>query len=185
MFKQIKDYPKYEINCEGVIRNINTKTEKYTYVGKVGYKTVMFKKSGKTHSVKVHRLVAEYFLKEPSEELKSECESNYPYVVCVNHIDHDKLNNHVDNLEWCTHAHNTKESWRVGNTPALKGELNGRSVLTEDFVHELCVEFEKGMKPKEAVELFGISPQQATKIRAGYAWKHIWEQYDIKVNRRN
>tara|TARA_R100000541_G_C1897352_1_gene83990 strand:+ start:42571 stop:43131 length:561 start_codon:yes stop_codon:yes gene_type:complete len=184
MFKVIEEFPKYEINCEGLIRNIKTKTKKYVPVNKQGYYQVQFKKDGKTFARKVHRLVAMYFLEEPSEELKKLCSENYPYVVCVNHIDHDKTNNHYSNLEWCTHEHNTKESWRVGNTPALKGTLNGRSVLTEDLVHKVCKDFEKGMMPKEAVEKYEISRQQATKIRAGHAWKHIWEQYSITVNKR-
>ena len=40
------------------------------------------------------------------------------------------------------------------------------------------------MQPKEAEEVFNISKQQASKIKAGIQWKHIWEQYNIKVNRR-
>lgn len=184
MFKVIEEFPKYEINEYGLIRNCKTKVEKYTCVNKQGYMHVQFKKDGKIFSRKVHRLVATAFLEEPSEELKQICDKVYPYVVCVNHIDHNKLNNHISNLEWCTQEHNTKESWRVGNTPALKGSLNGRSILTEDLVHKVCKSFEEGMKPKEAVVVYGISVQQATKIRAGIAWKHIWEQYSIKVNRR-
>lgn len=184
VFKVIEEFPKYEINCEGFIRNITTKKAKYVCINKQGYYQVQFKKHGHIYGRKVHRYVAEYFLDPPSEELKKECKENYPYVVCVNHIDHDKLNNHYENLEWCTQGYNAKESWRVGNTPALKGSLNGRSVLTEDIVHELCKAFEEGMMPKQAVKCFGVSRQQASKIRAGIAWKHIWEQYDIKVNRR-
>ncbi len=184
MFKIIKNFPKYEINEEGLIRNIKSKVTKYTTINKQGYRYVQFKKHGNTYSLKVHRLVAEYFLEEPSDELKETCKANYPHVVCVNHIDHDKLNNHYTNLEWCTHEHNTKESWRVGNTPPLKGSLNGRSILTEDLVHKVCKSFEEGMMPKEAVTVYGISRQQATKIRSGHAWKHIWEQYNISVRKR-
>ncbi len=184
MYIVIEDFPKYEINNQGDIRFVSTKKTKYTNTNKQGYKVVMFKKGGKTYSKKIHRYVAQYFLEEPTIELKEECARNYPYVVCVNHIDHDKLNNDVTNLEWCTHKHNTQESWRVGNTPALKGESNGRAVLNESLVHEMCAAFEKGMMPTKAVEVFGVSRQQATKIRAGFAWKHISEQYNIQVRRR-
>lgn len=55
----------------------------------------------KKRSVSVHRLVAEHFIKNP-------------YLLpTVNHIDGNKQNNAVSNLEWCTQSHNVKESMRI------------------------------------------------------------------------
>lgn len=48
--------------------------------------------------IKAHRLVAMFFIDNPN---------NYP---CVNHIDGDKLNNNVANLEWCTYEYNNKHA---------------------------------------------------------------------------
>ena len=180
----MEEFPKYEINDLGHVRNIKTLVGKYVFVGKSGYRVVQFKKECKTYTVKVHRLVAMCFLPEPEDSLVDECAINYPYVVCVNHIDHNKLNNKSNNLEWCTLAHNNKESWRVGNTPALKGEANGMSILTEERVHEICKSFEEGMMPSMAVKTYKISRSQATKIRAGHAWVHVSSQYNIQVNKR-
>ena len=50
----------------------------------------------------VHRVIAETFIPNPN---------NLP---CVNHKDGNKLNNSVDNLEWCTHSENTLHSYRTG-----------------------------------------------------------------------
>lgn len=47
-------------------------------------------------SVYAHRLIAVNFIPNPD---------NKP---CINHIDHDKSNNRISNLEWCTYSENTK-----------------------------------------------------------------------------
>ncbi len=53
-------------------------------------------------SKRVHRLVAENFL------------DNYNNYKCVNHIDGNKKNNQINNLEWCTSSHNNYEAYRLG-----------------------------------------------------------------------
>lgn len=62
---------------------------------KQGYRCVCLRKDGSSKVRYVHRLVAETFLPNPD---------NLP---CVNHKDENGLNNHVDNLEWCTYKYNT------------------------------------------------------------------------------
>jgi hypothetical protein len=58
------------------------------------------KLSGKTY--KVHRIIAQTYIKNSD---------NKP---CVNHIDGNKANNTVDNLEWCTYSDNTKHAYDTG-----------------------------------------------------------------------
>lgn len=60
------------------------------YENKVGYLVVCLSKNGKTKNFRIHRLVAEAFIPNPE---------NKP---TVNHIDEDKTNNMVSNLEWAT-----------------------------------------------------------------------------------
>lgn len=59
-----------------------------------GYARVSLSKKNKNTHYRVHRLVMIYF--KPTLDVNLE----------VNHIDGDKLNNHVDNLEWCTWRQN-------------------------------------------------------------------------------
>lgn len=174
-YKTIEEFPKYEINNLGHIRNKTTHRTKYTLVSKIGYELVCFKKGGKTFTRKVHRLVAEYFLEKPPFSVDN---------LVVKHLDNNKSNNVHTNLCWDSQYNNMQDAFRDGIIPAMKGEKNGRAVLTEDVVECMCRDFEKGMMPKEAVEKYGVSRQQAGKIRAGIQWKHIWCKYNIKVNRR-
>lgn len=185
-YKVLEDFPKYEISKSGHIRNIKTLKDKFCYKHVTGYYVVAFKVGGCKHERKVHRLVAETWLQPPTQELLIRCRAEWPYKPCVNHIDHDKTNNHVTNLEWCTVSENNKAYWKNGDTKGRNlGTNNPRSNLTEELVHSLCKFYEEGGMPKEAQTIFGISRSQATKIRSGFQWEHISSQYNIKVNKRS
>ena len=69
---------------------------------KHGYCTVSFSKNGKSTTLYVHRVVAQAFLQ--NAEGKPE----------VNHIDGNKLNNAIDNLEWVTISQNQKHAIKLG-----------------------------------------------------------------------
>ena len=184
IFKTHPEYTRVQISNHGNVRCSKTFKERYTRLNKQGYRCFMYSIDNKPKLLKVHRLVAELHLEPPSQKLIDECKNVHWGVPVVRHLDNDKTNNHYLNLEWCSNETNYRQAMSDGLIPALKGELNGRAELCEEQVHELCKFFEVGGMPKEAVRLFGISKQQATKIRAGFQWKHIWVQYDIKVNRR-
>ena len=67
-----------------------------------GYMRVYLDENGKTRFVPVHRLVALAFIPNPK---------NKPQV---NHIDGDKTNNHVYNLEWATNSENQRHAYAIG-----------------------------------------------------------------------
>lgn len=97
----------YSINKLGVIRFMPEADLKPWDNGK-GYLVVSLHDSGKRKNHYIHRLVAEAFI--PKIEQK-----NY-----VNHLDYNKHNNTVENLEWCTQAENVMYSVERMRKPRLK-----------------------------------------------------------------
>lgn len=85
-FNSINQYKEYKVN-----RNIKERIKKVTKNQCGYYQTVLYKE-GKKKNALVHRIVAEAFL--PNIENKR----------TVNHIDGNKLNNNVNNLEWATYS---------------------------------------------------------------------------------
>lgn len=108
MEKQIKNLP-YTINEQGQIYSIKSKMPLKLTKKSNGYMQaklfVSYDTATKKRTYKypyVHRLVAEYFIENPK---------NLP---CVNHINGDKENNSVHNLEWCSYQENMQHAVRTG-----------------------------------------------------------------------
>ena len=108
MFVDIKGYDgRYKIGDKGTVIGISRSNDnRYKdkqwvlrqYEDKNGYMYVTLQKDKKRKTIKVHRLVAEAFVENPN---------NYP---CVNHIDSNRSNNNIDNLEWCTYKQNMQHA---------------------------------------------------------------------------
>ncbi len=84
----------YKVSNKGRLYSIKRKRKMNPTISKNGYKRVKLYINGKFKTVFVHRIVAKAFLNNPE---------NYPVV---NHLDENKLNNNVENLQWCTQKQN-------------------------------------------------------------------------------
>lgn len=113
----IKGYEKYQISNLGNVRNYNTgRILKPAIIG--GYLTVCLCENRKQKNFRVHKLVALNFIPNPNN------------FNCINHKDENKLNNCVDNLEWCSIEYNNNYGTRnkrisekmKGTTPWNKGK---------------------------------------------------------------
>ena len=96
--KEIKDFENYIIHSDGKVYNKRGKSI-CEWKDNCGYLQVKLSKNGKWYYRRVHRLVTEAFIPNPNN-LKQ-----------VNHIDGDKTNNDISNLEWCNNKENTKHGY--------------------------------------------------------------------------
>ena len=108
MLKPIKDFVgRYSVSDKGEVfshpvgNNCNRNGKWLTkHVDEKGYENVTLCVGYKRYSQKVHRLVAQAFLAGHGQQ--------------VNHIDGDKTNNSVSNLEWCSNRDNTIHAYKTG-----------------------------------------------------------------------
>lgn len=135
-----------------------------------GYEYVSLSKNGERKNYMVHRLVAETFLDNPDN------------LSCVNHKDENKLNNQVNNLEWCSYKYNANYGTAIKRSAETRSKLllehNPRSRIV------ICVETGINYKStREAGRQTGISCQNISKCclgkrntTGGYHWKYKEEQ---------
>lgn len=97
-WKPIKDYPHLLISRTGRVWSTTYDKELHPHLTNRGYLRVNLSKDKTVKRVSVHRLVAEAFIPNPG---------NLP---AVDHIDGNKLNNSVENLQWITQSDNTRKS---------------------------------------------------------------------------
>lgn len=183
IWKPVVDFENYyEVSSLGNVRTIDRyacdKNGKYRHIklkqitkqiDRSGYYKVDIKNDVERKTIAIHRLVAQAFL--PNSENKP----------CVNHIDGNKLNNSITNLEWATYSENNKHAIDTGlrkspwtgkfglNNPVSKPvyQLDKMGNIINNFVNA-----------REAENITGISHKHIScccngkrKTTGGYCWK--------------
>lgn len=139
----------YSVSSHGEVRNDLTGQIKTPHPNNKGYYDVHLYDNSKRTIRRIHRLVAEAFI--PNQEGKP----------CINHIDGDKLNNNVDNLEWVTHSENMKHAFGTGLAKphpsyGMRGRKNPNGGSKGKPI--VCVTTnEEFSSTKQASEFFGIT----------------------------
>lgn len=164
-WKVVEECPSYLISNMGNVKNIKELKTLRAY-DREGYTRIDLydRRIKKSLKRSVHRLVAEAFIPNPL---------NKPQV---NHIDGDKKNNRVENLEWCTQSENMKHAFKTGlYVPnPLKGEDRYNSKMTYEKVILLREMYDSGeFLLKELAEEFNISMTVTWNIAKRNTWKHI------------
>ena len=155
----------YEVSNLGRVRRVGA--GRGATVGRIletrsdrnGYRFVELTHHGQRHGVSVHRLVAAAFL-GPSPEGQQ-----------VNHIDRDKMNSALSNLEYVTPSENVAHAYRTGVVPR-QGIRHGMAKLTEEQVR--AIRAASGTL-KEIGDRFGVHLSTIHLIRSEKHWRHLSE----------
>lgn len=177
IWKDIKGYEGlYQISNLGNLKSIKKGNNKLIKLqnNQRYYRNNLWKNC-KYKTFSIHRLVAEAFIPNPNN------------FNIINHKDGNKLNNCVDNLEWCTQSHNVKESHRLGlqiqgvngykfpkgNIPwnikrINQYDLNGNFIKTWDTIKSANVSLNNG---KYTCNI-SLCLKGKTKTAYGYIWRY-------------
>lgn len=171
----------YEVSDIGIVRSLDRVVERSNgtiqrFTGKTlksfknsaGYIMVRLSDSsnGRRECARVHRLVASSFIE--NSEMKPE----------VNHIDGNKSNSCLSNLEWVTPKENRVHAWEKGlrNKSHLRpqyGVRNGSSKLTDEIVVSMRILRQKGESYQSIANLFGVAKSTAMRAIKSELWTHI------------
>lgn len=97
--KQITNYPNYLASLDGRIYSLYSNKFLKQDINKYGYPQIALTKNGKLKTFTVHKLIAETYLNKTDER------------KYVNHIDGNKQNNMLCNLEYVSFKENIKHAW--------------------------------------------------------------------------
>lgn len=152
-------YSQYEISESGEVTNLRTGQVLRPFIDKRGYENFsLWGDNGERKTFRGHQLVARVFIPNPN---------NYPQV---DHIDCDKRNNHVTNLEWVSNETNIQRANANG--------LHGSSYKVEDVI-EICRLLESGESIKDIAHYYGFPESLIYNIKYKVAWTHISAQFNI------
>ena len=136
-----------------------------------GYPVINLCDNGEQKLKTIHRIVLEAFTEPESHK------------NCINHIDGNKINNNINNLEWCTQKENVRHAFRIGLSKRKKGEESRLSRLTNTDVHQIrCMYKFKSELSKECGylvtnkmigECFDMSLGGVYSIISRKSWGHI------------
>jgi hypothetical protein len=181
IIKDIKGYEGlYRISNKGFVLSLGNgiSTDPRTKLKRVlktqikanGYEQVKLCKGGANKFFTIHRLVALHFIEKEKDKKE------------VNHIDGNKLNNNVKNLQWVTSSENQKHAFRMGLQKPIRGKDNAQSIkvnqLSLDGVLINTFDSIKSVKRILGFNTFGIIKccKKEKKYKTAYGYR--WEYYE-------
>ena len=158
-FVEIEGFEKYEVSNLGRVRNIKSGIMLKPWITKDGYLRHCLYKHNKRKNLLLHRIIATSFIDNPGKKPQ------------VNHIDENKLNNDLSNLEWCTERENVIHGTRTKRA----AEKLSKKVIQLDLNDNVLNEFEsmRQAERETGVSVGNISSccNGKTKSAGGYKWR--------------
>ena len=114
---------------------------------------------GKKKTFRVHRLVMMAF--HPIQSMND---------MEVNHIDGNKQNNALSNLQWCTASENQLHAFQIGLQKPRKGEESNFSKLTQKDVDKIFNLRRRGLTQKQIAEKIGCTRSNVSYILSKKTW---------------
>lgn len=165
IWKPIKGYEEYyEVSNYGNVRNKRTNyimKKRYT---KDGYVKATLTVNYKSKDYRVHRLVAQAFI------------PNIQNKETVNHIDGNKENNNVNNLEWADRHEQLEHAYRLGLKKPKRGCENCNAKFTEEQIRFIRSHYKPHSREYGTVALgrmFGVYNTTIGDIVRGITYKNI------------
>lgn len=159
IFKEIPNYENYKVSNIGTVINIKTNKIVPTNFCQKGYKRVSLWVNKKQKTSRIHRLVAITFIDNPNN------------LAVVNHVDGNKLNNSIENLEWCTEEYNRIHA--RDNNLMQNGESRPSSKLTKDDILKIPSFVSMGATVSEIAKHFNVERTTIDNIFLGKKWRHV------------
>ena len=153
----------YAVTNDGKVYSKKTNKFMKLSIGSKGYIQVCLTVDGKKRTIRVHRIVAETFI--PNIENKPQ----------VNHIDGNKQNNCVDNLEWCNNSENQKHSYRVIGNKNHGGGGGKTPVICIETKKVYCSATEVAKDTGAYVTNISRTCKNGHGTAAGFHWKYVKE----------
>ncbi len=152
---------KYEVSNLGKIRNSETKKVLINRL-KGNYYQVGIRFNNKRNWISVHRLILSTFA--PISNISK---------LCVNHKNCNKLDNNLENLEWCSYQENMNHAMKNNLLP--KGSNNHNSKLLESDVLDIRkLWLEPNRKTsREIAKLYNVTHRVILLIVNRKTWTHI------------
>jgi len=162
---------RFLISNKGNVKGVTGKLRKIQ-ISTTGYPIVVVcTQNQKLKTFKIHRLVAELFLEKEEDK------------CVINHIDGNKLNNSVKNLEWVTHSQNLVHAYNTNLRKACIYKKDGQHVKAKR-VAQCDLSTKKVIKEfdsvKEASDITGLLKDKIAKVSrgernhtGGYFWKYL------------